>query len=41
MLKMYMKPADSQDKENLRVLSDALKAYPYLKQAYEASLRYL
>ena len=41
MLKLYIKHADRQDKENLKVLSDALKAYPYLKQAYEASLRYL
>ena len=41
MLKLYMKHADRQDKENLTVLSDAIKAYPYLRQAYEASLRYL
>ena len=41
MLKLYMKHADRQDKANLKVLSDALKAYPYLKQAYEASFRRL
>ncbi len=41
MLRLYMKHADRQDQENLRALSDALKAYPYLKQAYEATIRYL
>ena len=41
MLRIYMKYADRQDQENLRTLSDALQAYPYLKQAYEAGLRYL
>lgn len=38
MLRLYMKHADRQDKENLKVLNNALKAYPYLKYAYEASL---
>ena len=41
MLKLYIKHADRQDQENLKVLSDALKAYPYLNQAYEACLRHL
>ncbi|MCR4876854.1 MAG: hypothetical protein K5922_06760 [Clostridiales bacterium] len=41
MLRLNMKHADRQDQENLTVLSDALKAYPYLKQAHEACIRYL
>ncbi|MBQ9210644.1 MAG: hypothetical protein IJ153_02995 [Clostridia bacterium] len=41
MLKRYMRQADKQDIENLKVLSDALKRYPYLHYAYEASIKYM
>lgn len=41
MLKLYMKKADSRDYQNLKVLSDAMKEHPYMKQAYEACVAYL
>ena len=41
MLKLYMKQANRQDKKNLKILSDALKDHPYLKDAYNATLPYL
>ena len=41
MLRMYMEQADGDDFANLKVLSEELKSHAYLKQAYEASLRYL
>ena len=41
MLRMYMASADPSDRENLAELADALKAYPYLNEAYEACLTYL
>ena len=41
LLKLYMKDADSYDLGNLRTLSEALSKYPYLDQAYKASLPYL
>ena len=41
MLKLYMKRADRQDWDNLKTLNCVLKEYPYLKDAYEASLKYL
>ena len=40
MLRMYMKQADSEDQENLKVLSKALSEHPYLKQAQDASSAY-
>ncbi|MBR1684715.1 MAG: hypothetical protein IJ708_06215 [Clostridia bacterium] len=41
MLKMYMNEVDGEDMRNLKTLSDALKSFTYLNQAYEASLKYL
>ena len=41
MLKMYMRQADKADYENLKALTQALIAYPYLKQAYDACMTYL
>ena len=41
MLRMYMKQADSEDQQNLKVLSRALSDHPYLKQAQEASYAYM
>ncbi|MBQ9010551.1 MAG: hypothetical protein IJ088_14685 [Clostridia bacterium] len=37
MLRMYMKQADSADRENLRELCDVLPEHPYLKQAWNAA----
>ncbi len=41
MLKLFMKNADNQDYQNLKVLSSAMKEHPYLKQAHDACLAYL
>ena len=41
MLDLYMKQADSREMTNLKELNGELKAHPYLKQAYEASKKYL
>ena len=41
MLNLYMKQADSRDIANLKELNRELIAHPYLKQAYEASKKYL
>ena len=41
MLKSYMKTADQEDRYNLTTLIRAMSVYPYLKQAYEASQKYL
>ena len=41
MLKLYMKNADSIDYKNLKVLCNAMKEHPYMKQAYEACAAYL
>jgi len=41
MLKLYMKHADRQDRENLKMLSDTMESHPYLHYAYDASLTYL
>ena len=41
MLKMYMRQASKADHDNLQVLTQALSAYPYLKQAYDACMTYL
>ena len=41
MLRMYMKQADGEDQENLKVLSYALSKHPYLKQAQDASYAYM
>ena len=38
MLKLYMRQADEEDRENLRTLTQALSANPYLNQAYRACL---
>lgn len=41
MLKLYMMHADHQDLENLRILSNALKSFSYLSEAYTATLSFL
>ena len=41
MLKLYMKKADSRDKQNLKLLSSAIREYPYMRKAYEASLAWI
>ena len=41
MLKLYMMHADHQDRENLRILSNALKSFSYLSEAYTATLSFL
>ena len=41
MLNLYMKQADNWGIANLKELNEELKAHPYLKQAYEASKKYL
>ena len=41
MLNLYMKHADRRDIANLKELNGELKEHPYLKQAYEASKKYL
>ena len=40
MLDRYMEQADDEDLDNLKTLSRELAGYPYLQQAYEASLKY-
>ena len=37
MLKLYMKQADRQDRDNLKTLCDELKRHPYLEQEYRAA----
>ena len=41
MLKLYMKQADDRDYQNLKVLTDEVKKYPYLKHAFEACHAFL
>ena len=41
MLKLYMKQADDRDYQNLKVLTDEMKKYPYLKHALEACRAFL
>ena len=41
MLNLYMKHADRRDIANLKELNGELKEHPYLRQAYEASKKYL
>ena len=41
MLKLYMKQADDRDYQNLKVLADEVKKYPYLKRAFEACHAFL
>ena len=41
MLKLYMKQADDRDYQNLKVLTDEMKKYPYLKHALEACHAFL
>jgi serine/threonine protein kinase HipA of HipAB toxin-antitoxin module len=41
MLKLYMKQADDRDYQNLKVLTDEMKKYPYLKHAFEACHAFL
>ena len=40
-LSMYMKKADSEDRENLGLLIETMKKHPYLWQAKEAVSLYL
>jgi hypothetical protein len=41
MLKLHMKQADDRDYQNLKVLADEVKKYPYLKLAFEACQAFL
>ena len=41
MLKLHMKQADDRDYQNLKVLADEVKKYPYLKHAFEACHAFL
>ena len=41
MLKLHMKQADDRDYQNLKVLADEVKKYPYLKRAFEACHAFL
>ena len=41
MLKLYMKQADDRDYQNLKVLTNEMKKYPYLKHALEACHAFL
>ena len=41
LLKLHMKQADDRDYQNLKVLADEVKKYPYLKHAFEACHAFL